>query len=74
MLGDGTQLPYDALLLATGRRVRVDGFGLESAGVKFGPSGVETDDQLRTANPAVYAIGDVVGEPMLAHKTSDVNR
>ena len=59
VLGDGTQLPYDALLLGTGRRVRVDGFGLESAGVKFDLSGVETDDQLRTANPAVYAIGDV---------------
>ena len=67
VLGDGTQLPYDALLLATGRRVRVDGFGLESAGVKFGPSGVETDDQLRTANPAVYAIGDVAQPEKYTH-------
>jgi pyruvate/2-oxoglutarate dehydrogenase complex dihydrolipoamide dehydrogenase (E3) component len=59
VLGDGTELPYDALMLATGRRVRVDGLRLELAGVKFDPSGVETDDHLRTANPAVYAAGDV---------------
>ncbi len=67
MLGDGTELPYDALLLATGRRVRVDGLGLKSAGVKFGPSGVETDDHLRTANPAVYAAGDVAQPQKYTH-------
>src|SRR5262245_59436895 len=67
VLGDGTELPYDALLLATGRRVRVDGLGLESAGVKFRPSGVETDDCLRTANPAVYAAGDVAQPEKYTH-------
>jgi pyruvate/2-oxoglutarate dehydrogenase complex dihydrolipoamide dehydrogenase (E3) component len=67
MLGDGTELPYDALIMATGRRVRVDGLGLEAAGVKFSPSGVETDDHLRTANPAVYAAGDVAQPAKYTH-------
>jgi pyruvate/2-oxoglutarate dehydrogenase complex dihydrolipoamide dehydrogenase (E3) component len=67
VLRDGTQLPYDALLLATGRRVRVDGLGLESAGVKFSSSGVETDDYLRTANPAIYAAGDVARPEKFTH-------
>ena len=67
VLGDGTELPYDALLPATGRRVRVDGLGLEFAGVKFGPSGVETDEHLQTANPAVYAAGDVAQPEKYTH-------
>jgi pyruvate/2-oxoglutarate dehydrogenase complex dihydrolipoamide dehydrogenase (E3) component len=66
-LSDGGELNYDALLFATGRRVRVDGLGLEQAGVKFSPSGVETDDFLQTANPAIYAAGDVARPEKFTH-------
>ena len=59
-LSDGAVLEYDAILVAAGRRVHVDGIGLEAAGVKYSPAGVEADEHLRTANPAVYAAGDVV--------------
>jgi pyruvate/2-oxoglutarate dehydrogenase complex dihydrolipoamide dehydrogenase (E3) component len=58
-LSDGTELAYDTLLVATGRKVHVDGMGLEAAGVKFSTTGVEADDHLQTANHAVYAAGDV---------------
>ncbi|MBD2100947.1 FAD-dependent oxidoreductase [Leptolyngbya sp. FACHB-261] len=58
-LSDGAELAYDALLIATGRKVHVDGMGLEAAGVKFSAAAVEADDHLRTANHAVYAAGDV---------------
>ena len=66
-LSDGSELEYDALLVAAGRRVNVDGMGLEVAGVKFDASGVEVDDHLRTANPAVYAAGDVARPEKYTH-------
>jgi pyruvate/2-oxoglutarate dehydrogenase complex dihydrolipoamide dehydrogenase (E3) component len=66
-LSDGSELAYDALLVAAGRRVNVDGMGLEVAGVRFCPSGVEADDQLRTTNPAVYAAGDVARPEKFTH-------
>lgn len=58
-LSDGSELDYDALLIATGRKVNVDGMGLEAAGVKFSDTMVETNDYLQTTNPSVYAVGDV---------------
>ncbi len=66
-LSDGTELAYDALLVATGRKVNVDGMGLEAAGVKFSASRVEADDHLRTANHAVYAAGDVARPEKYTH-------
>src|SRR5262249_47156653 len=66
-LSDGSELAYDALLVATGRRVNVDGMGLDAAGVRFSPTGIETDDQLRTTNPAVYAAGDVAMPEKYTH-------
>ncbi len=66
-LSDGSELAYDALLVAAGRRVNVDGMGLEVAGVRFSPAGIETDDQLRTTNPAVYAAGDVAVREKYTH-------
>ena len=66
-LSDGTELAYDALLVATGRKVNVDGMGLEAAGVKFSASGVEAEDHLRTANHAVYAAGDVARPEKYTH-------
>ena len=66
-LSDGSSLEYDALLVATGRKLNVDGLGLEAAGVKFTATGVETDDHLRTANPAIYAAGDVARPEKFTH-------
>jgi len=62
---------FDRLLVAVGRRPSSKGLGLEAAGVECDPAGfIEVDGQLRTAAPGIFAIGDVVGQPMLAHKAS----
>ena len=66
-LSDGSELAYDALLVTAGRRARVDGMGLEAAGVRFGSAGIEADDHLRTTNPAVYAAGDVAQPEKYTH-------
>lgn len=58
-LENGQVLSYDTVLVAAGRAVHVDGFGLEAAGVAFDARGVKVDDQLRTTNANVYACGDV---------------
>ena len=66
-LSDGSELAYDVLLVGAGRKVNVDGMGLKAAGVKFSTAGVEADDQLQTANPAVYAAGDVARPEKYTH-------
>jgi pyruvate/2-oxoglutarate dehydrogenase complex dihydrolipoamide dehydrogenase (E3) component len=66
-LSDGSHLAYDMLLVAAGRKANVDGMGLEAAGVRFSPAGVEADDHLRTTNPAVYAAGDVAQPEQYTH-------
>ncbi len=58
-LEDGTTLTGSHLLVAAGRAASVNGLNLEAAGIKFSRRGIETDDNLRTANPRVYAVGDV---------------
>jgi len=61
-------LEADQLLVATGRRARVTGFGLEAIGVSLGRKGeIVVDDHLETRVPGVYAAGDVVGEPMFVY-------
>ena len=61
----------DKILVAVGMRPSVEGLGLESAGVKVGPRGfVEVDAQYRTNIPSIFAIGDICGAPLLAHKAS----
>ncbi|MGK5448615.1 dihydrolipoyl dehydrogenase family protein [Streptomyces radiopugnans] len=66
--GPGGPLPYDALLAVTGRRARTAGLGPEAAGVEpTGRGHVRVDDRLRTANPRVYAAGDVTGRSALTH-------
>lgn len=61
-------LDADQLLVATGRRARVTGFGLEAIGVSLGRKGeIVVDDHLETTIPGVYAAGDVVGEPMFVY-------
>jgi dihydrolipoamide dehydrogenase len=62
---------FDRVLVAVGRRPNSEIPGLETTKVTVAPSGfVETDGQRRTAEPNIFAIGDVAGEPMLAHKAS----
>ena len=55
------------LLLAVGRKANVDGLGLEAAGVKFSPKGIEVDARLRSSNKRVFAIGDVAGGFQFTH-------
>jgi dihydrolipoamide dehydrogenase len=58
----------EVCLLATGVRGNVEGIGLEEAGVKVERGFIVVDKAYRTSAPNVYAIGDVIGPPMLAHK------
>lgn len=71
----GTDAPtpqiYDRVLVAVGRRPNGSGIGVESAGLSVDPRGfLIVDRQMRTAQPHIFAIGDIVGPPMLAHKAT----
>lgn len=62
---------FSRVLVAVGRRPNSDGLGLENTKAVVSPKGfVEVDGQQRTADPHLFAIGDVCGEPMLAHRAS----
>lgn len=62
---------YDRVLVAVGRRPNSHGLGLENTAVRVDGRGfVQCTEQQRTDDPQILAIGDVVGEPMLAHKAS----
>ena len=61
------ELPYDTLLLGTGRKAKVDGLTLKAAGVRLGKDGVEVDEYLRTSNPNIYAAGDVAFPQKFTH-------
>ncbi len=62
---------FDRILVAVGRRANGDRIGADAAGVEVDDRGViAVDDQLRTNVPHIFAIGDLTGEPMLAHKAS----
>ena len=62
----------DKVLVTVGRSPNSRGWGLENMGIRMDTSGrfIRIDRQCRTSAPGVYAIGDVAGEPMLAHKAS----
>ena len=66
VLEDGRELRGDQLLLATGRRPRTSGLGLDSVGVTPGPKGIPVDSRLR-AGDRLWAIGDVTGIRLLTH-------
>jgi dihydrolipoamide dehydrogenase len=60
---------FDRVLVAVGRRAVSGGLGLETTKVKMGERGVlSIDPRCRTADPHIYAVGDVTGDPMLAHR------
>ena len=70
--GDAQTLDADVVLIATGRKPFTEGLGLEDAGVVLDERGrVRTDKHYQTNVPGVYAIGDVIAGPMLAHKAED---
>jgi len=66
---------FDKVLVSVGRKPNSEIPGLEKTQVKVGERGfIQVNKQLQTNDPAIYAIGDVVGEPMLAHKASHEGR
>jgi dihydrolipoamide dehydrogenase len=70
----GEQL-FDRVLVAVGRRPNSNIPGLERTGVQIDARGfIKVDEQRRTNEPSIFAIGDVAGEPMLAHKASHEGR
>jgi pyruvate/2-oxoglutarate dehydrogenase complex dihydrolipoamide dehydrogenase (E3) component/uncharacterized membrane protein YdjX (TVP38/TMEM64 family) len=64
--GETVTLPFDALLVAVGRRPRVAGYGLEALGIPA-PKTIDTDRHLQTLYPNIYACGDVAGPYQLTH-------
>ncbi len=67
---DGEEAEW--IVVATGRAPDIAALNLDGAGVKIAENGlIEVDGALRTSNPKVYAIGDIVPGPALAHKSSD---
>ncbi|MDA4805289.1 FAD-dependent oxidoreductase, partial [Enterobacter hormaechei] len=70
--GEAQTIAADAVLVSTGRRPYTDGLGLKEAGVAVDDRGrVAINDHWQTNVAGIYAIGDVVQGPMLAHKAED---
>ncbi len=66
---------FDRVLVSVGRKPNSEIPGIEKTQIKVGARGfIEVNKQLQTADPSIYAIGDVVGEPMLAHKAMHEGR
>jgi dihydrolipoamide dehydrogenase len=67
--GRGTER-FDRVLVAVGRRAQSDGIGLEVTRARLTERGrfIQVDERCRTEDPRIYAVGDVTGEPMLAHR------
>lgn len=70
-----TDLVYEKVLVSVGRKPVTAGIGLENTKVQVNQRGwIVANEQLKTDDPNIYAIGDIVGEPMLAHKASHEGR
>jgi dihydrolipoamide dehydrogenase len=70
--GDAETLEADVVLVSIGRRPNTDGLALDKAGLAVNARGqIETDHDFRTAVDGIWAIGDVIPGPMLAHKAED---
>lgn len=73
--GDTHKKNFDKVLVAVGRRPVTDGLGLENTKVELTDEGfVKVDEQRRTTDAAIMAVGDIAGEPMLAHKATHEGR
>jgi dihydrolipoamide dehydrogenase len=68
--GEESALPADQVLVAVGRRPRTEGWGMETLMLDMNGRAVRIDDQCRTSMRNVWAIGDLTGEPMLAHRAT----
>ena len=66
--GKKVKVPADKVLVAVGRKPLTDGWGMEELALDMAGKFIRIDDQCRTSMRGVYAIGDVTGEPMLAHR------
>ncbi len=70
--GSATTIEADAVLVSIGRRPNTDGLSLDKAGLAVNDRGqIETDARFQTSVPGIWAIGDVIPGPMLAHKAED---
>ncbi len=70
--GASETMEADTVLVSIGRRPNTDGLALDKAGLQVNPRGqIETDHDFRTKVPGIWAIGDVILGPMLAHKAED---
>jgi dihydrolipoamide dehydrogenase len=70
-----TEQTYDYVLMSIGRKPDTSGLGLENTKVKVNEHDwINVNNQMKTDDPDIYAIGDIVGEPMLAHKASHEGR
>lgn len=70
--GDATEEEFDVVLVSTGRRPYTEGLGLEEMGIAMDKMGrVVVDEHFRTNVPSIFAIGDVIDGPMLAHKAEE---
>jgi len=69
--GDAQTLNADIVLVATGRRPYTQGLGLEAVGVELDRGKIKTNKQWQTNVTGIWAIGDVIDGPMLAHKAED---
>ncbi len=65
----GTPLTIDYLLVAVGRRPRTEDLGLETVDIEIVDGFLKTDQRLQTTQPGVYAVGDIVAGPQLAHRS-----
>ncbi len=68
--GKTTQASFDRVILAVGITANLENLGLDGTGVKVERGRIVVDEWLQTGEPGVYAIGDIVGAPWLAHKAS----
>lgn len=70
MLTDGKMhsIPADKVLVTVGRKPQTDGWGLSEIRLDMDGRFIRIDDKCRTSMRGIYAIGDVTGEPMLAHR------
>lgn len=69
-LSNGETVRADKVLVAAGRKLNLDGIGLEKVGVAFDKKGIKVSPYMQTNVPSIYAIGDVTGGLLLAHKAS----
>ncbi|MCH7549860.1 MAG: dihydrolipoyl dehydrogenase, partial [Candidatus Krumholzibacteriota bacterium] len=68
-------ITYEKVLVSVGRKPNSSNLGLENTAVALDERGfIEVSERMQTAEPSIYAVGDVVGDPMLAHKASHEGR